>query len=216
MLMHGWMQNSNCNNSGSITGNRVHRTPSGISQTLDLLWNFLDCGWSHFCSVAPLVVPETNLSHGLPATWSMRDIATGSVWLITSKSQIQIHTYRRDKPRAILSSTDSTILVVRVWKKLWPVIIGRIWDSTSKPLKSNSISGISRGRHPRHCWFSKMPDSLAREICWLNAGRIPQGRISVKTLHIARILLGSSDGDSCIELQLMGYQIGVAGINLRE
>ena len=56
-----------------------------------------------------------------------------------------------------------------------------------------------------------MPNSLAREIRWLSAGRIPQGRISVKTLYIAsRIFPGSSDGDSWIELQLMGYQIGAA------
>jgi len=62
-----------------------------------------------------------------------------------------------------------------------------------------------------------MPNLLMRETRWLSAGRIPQERISIKTLHIAsRVLPGSSDDDSWIEMQLMGHQIGGSGINLQE
>jgi hypothetical protein len=61
-----------------------------------------------------------------------------------------------------------------------------------------------------------MPNSLAREICWLSAGRIPQERIPVKILCIAsRRGPGSSDDDSWITLQSMGCQIGSPRINLQ-
>ena len=84
--MHGQMQKSNYDDSRSITSNRGHRTPSGISQ-MDLFCNCPHCGWSHLCRVAPLIVSETNRWHDLPA--SMRQITTsGGVQLITSKSQI--------------------------------------------------------------------------------------------------------------------------------
>ena len=81
---------------------------------MDLLWNLLHCGWSHIRNVGPLMVPEINLWHDLPA--SMREILTGSVRSIISKSQMQIFTYRGciNKSRAIPNSTDSTIMVVRV------------------------------------------------------------------------------------------------------
>ena len=207
--MHGQMQNSSGDDYSGISGYWVYR----ISQT-DLLRN-LPYGWGPLCSIGLLMAPEIDLWHNLPT--SMREIWTGSVWLMTSKCQIQIHTYRIDNSRAISSSLDSTTLVERAWQKFWPVNIGRISDTSSKPPLSDSVSGTSRGRHPRQYWFSKIPGSLAREICWSSAGRIPQGRISVKTLHIAsQILPGSSDDDSWIVLQLIGCQIGAAGINLRE
>lgn len=145
----------------------------------------------------------------------MRQRIAGSVQLlITSKSQIQnSNTYRIDNSHTPPSSTDSTRMVER------PANIGRIWESTLKSSKPNGLLGRLDRRHLRQLWFSKMPSSLVREICWLSTGRIPRGRTSVKTLFIAsRISPGSSlsDGDSWIELQLMGCQIGVAGINLRE
>jgi len=109
------MQNSNGNDPGHaghtnrVDRIRVHRIR--VFQMI-LLRNFLHYGWSCLCSVAPLVVSEPNVGYDLPA--SMREILTGSVRLITSRNQIQIHTYLLDKFRATLSSADSTILVVRV------------------------------------------------------------------------------------------------------
>jgi hypothetical protein len=34
---------------------------------MDLLWN-LHCEWSYLCNVGPLVAPEINLWHDLPAS----------------------------------------------------------------------------------------------------------------------------------------------------
>ena len=81
-LMHGWMQNSSGDDSGTVSGLWYQ-----MSQT-DALWN-LHCGWSHICNVGPLRVPEINLWDDLPA--SMREILTRSVWLIISKSQINTY-----------------------------------------------------------------------------------------------------------------------------
>ena len=113
------------------------------------------------------------------------------------------------------SKMDSTNLVQRAGKKIWPVHIGRIW----RILLYNSLWGKSSccQWYRRQIWFSKMPNSLAREMCWSSAGRIPQGTIAVRIFCIAaRSRLDSSEDDSWMKLWSMDCQIRLARIDLRE
>jgi len=111
-----------------------------------------------------------------------------------------INTHLRYISPTIPSKMDSTILVQRAWQKIWLVHMGR----NSGTCFSSRLLGRSFWQHRRQIWFWKMPNSLAREMCWLSTGRILQGRVAVRTFCItSRRGPGSSEDDSWIKLWSM-------------
>ena len=194
--MHGWMQNSSVDEPMSQIGD-------GLGSQMDLVWNILHCE-RYLCSVAPLVAPEINLWCDLPTSMWQINLTRGYSYNNHFQNS-RTNTYQLYRFCSTPSNVDSMVLVQRAWKKFWPVHMLRIAESTPKSwLISNRFSGRSGRWHPRQIWFSKIPNSLAHDICWSSAGSIPQERILVKVWCIVfRREPGSSNDDFWITLQSM-------------